>query len=231
MTHEVKIFLENGTETYHAIFTAATLPKLGKEFHPVYDQVPELKVPKRQKGICKSEYLLYLKTKASNIGLNIFDDEDEVKKEVMGARKYRGLSKYMNSDYKFCKPGFLKKSRRKRVWIMSQAIDMFDDAYGYKRGRAPKGLNLLENDWFMGPFYSYNQNFEEGVKKKMVVDDQNDKENFSLYNKELKIERDPWSEDEDISLDNTTSLSEGGETSVSTSLANTNIDFSDMDMI
>ena len=134
--------------------------------------------------------------------MNIFDDDKEVKKEIFRGRKYEGINKYMNSNYKFCKPRFKKKERRKRVWIMSQAVDMYDDAYGYKKNKAPKGMNFMKNDWFMGPFYSYNQNFENGVKKKMKEDDENDKENFRLFNDPFKVLVDDDSDDNYLYEDN-----------------------------
>jgi hypothetical protein len=38
--HEIKVFLENGLETYHTKFTARTLPKTIKSDHHVYAQIP-----------------------------------------------------------------------------------------------------------------------------------------------------------------------------------------------
>jgi len=137
------------------VLSANTLPKLGKEDDYIYDQIPELKLPSKQKGISKSEYLLYLKTKASIVTNSFFPDDKEVRKEIMRGRKYRGLQKFMNSDFKFAKPPFLKQSRKQRVWIMSQAVDLYDNIYSSKKTNG----KFLKNDWFMGPFYSYNKNF------------------------------------------------------------------------
>jgi hypothetical protein len=87
----------------------------------------------------------------------------KIKKELLAARGARSWKEFVNQSYKYgphTKEG--KQTRLDRFMMVTDAIDVFNEIPDVPRydGDEPKqGRQFLKNDWFMGPFYSYDHNF------------------------------------------------------------------------
>ncbi|CAD8106274.1 unnamed protein product [Paramecium primaurelia] len=97
---------------------------------------------------------------AENEGINIFQSKQEIKSMIQRARNNSSAKGFIYSEYKINKPPELKQERLKRIWMISKGQEFFDEVYG----NIDPGLQFLKNDWFMGPFYSYDPN-EELLRK------------------------------------------------------------------
>ncbi|CAK66327.1 unnamed protein product (macronuclear) [Paramecium tetraurelia] len=97
---------------------------------------------------------------AENEGINIFENRQEIKSMIQKARNNSSAKGFIYSEYKVNKPPELKQERLKRIWMISKGQEFFDEVYG----NIDPGFQFLKNDWFMGPFYSYDPN-EELLRK------------------------------------------------------------------
>lgn len=151
--HKISFFLTVGKNTYHTTVFANTLndPKKPKKFKSIED-------PKeKQKGaFSKTEDLLYKYTEAKSTNLPIYKDSKDLKKNIMDARRAKEWKEYQNSGYKFAKPKANFETRKKRTWLVANGFEIFDQVCDMVNKE--KGFNIMEGDWFMGPFYSYDQN-------------------------------------------------------------------------
>ena len=70
----------------------------------------------------------------------------------MAARYSKNNEDFVKSGYKSLRPE-LRQDRLKRTILISHGIQMADTIYKHSEGK-----QLFKNDWFMGPFYSYDGN-------------------------------------------------------------------------
>lgn len=95
----------------------------------------------------------------SEIALKMFSESKELNKDkkigVLNARKCKTINSFINSGYKFSKPKELREIRKKRVVLVAESMELFEDIYKIK-----KEENQFKNGWFMGPFYVDNKNFK-----------------------------------------------------------------------
>jgi len=108
------------------------------------------------KGLSLSEIALKIFTENKN-SPNEIAKRKEIKSNILNARKTRDINRFVNSEYKFCKPKELADLRKKRVMMVAESMELFDDIYEISKKH--KDLTLFKNEWFMGPFYMYNHNF------------------------------------------------------------------------
>ena len=156
-TYKFNLFLTTRTETYLAIVVCGTKIDVNRKTKTVKSSSTLLKEP--DSHLSKTEKLLFHYANVQNHGLGIYDGRKDIHKSILDARVSNKWDNYTNSNYKFCKPKFNRELRKKRTWLVAQGIELYDDIYGMRNN--PPGLKMLENDWFMGPFYSYDPNFEK----------------------------------------------------------------------
>lgn len=77
------------------------------------------------------------------------DGYSSTRLRALEARKTRGWREYVKKGYKACRPRDCADERAKRVRTVGEAVMLFE------------GDNkFLKNEWFQGPFYSYDLNFK-----------------------------------------------------------------------
>lgn len=109
-------------------------------------------------GLSQSEKILTNISIQNKLSTFLYDKpkKEEIKKEILKARKTKDLRSFINSDYKFSKPKILSETRKKRVLLVADGIKMFDEIFDFKKEELKK--EALKNNWFMGPFYVYDFN-------------------------------------------------------------------------
>jgi hypothetical protein len=157
--YRLNFFLTIKNDTYSAILFANTLSDPTKRAVKIKKAVLEAEIKKAEKNqLSVTENLLYTYTYMKDANLGIFDDKKDLKKHVLDARHSQKWRDYQQSGYKFARPKSNRDIRRKRMWLVANGMEVFEDVYGLVNQE--KGFRILEGDWFMGPFYSYNHNLE-----------------------------------------------------------------------
>ncbi|CAI2376772.1 unnamed protein product [Moneuplotes crassus] len=125
-------------------------------------QVKHLRPP-----LCESEKVL--KDFSHPFGMpgeteeEIREKRKQINSELLAARGTKDWKEFINQSYKYTP--HTREGRQKRVdrlLMISNAIDAFDEIPNVPRyaGDDPKkSRHFLKNDWFMGPFYSYDVNY------------------------------------------------------------------------
>jgi len=158
--YKMNFFLTVEQNTYHSTLFAHTEgdPNKPKKFKHAHD--PKGILEQTSKAFSRTEDLLYKYTEAKSTNLPIYNNDKDLKKNILDARAAKQYKDYQSQGYKFAKPKANFETRKKRVWLVANGLEVFDEVYDLvNKG---KGHNVLEGDWFMGPFYSYDPN----VKKK-----------------------------------------------------------------
>lgn len=123
--------------------------------------------PARVHGLCDSEDLIYKVALAQQVNENAFKSEKEILKKVMDARKSSSTTDFIHESSKFGRPTKNREERMKRTLLVAQAIQVADQIYGHREALESasttsqsrgEGMVFGKNDWFMGPFYSYDKN-------------------------------------------------------------------------
>ena len=108
------------------------------------------------KGLSLSEIALKLFSEKQN-SPNSITKRKEIKNNILNARKSKDINRFVNSEYKFCKPKELADLRKKRMMMVAESMELYDDIYEISKNY--KDITLFKNEWFMGPFYMYDHNF------------------------------------------------------------------------
>lgn len=86
-----------------------------------------------------------------------------LRSELLAARKHKTWKDFVNQNYKYTPHTDEGKQKRvERFLMVSSAIDAFDEIPDapMREGDDPRpGRRFFRNDWFMGPFYSYDHNY------------------------------------------------------------------------
>lgn len=156
----LNFFLTHGKDTYNTLLFANTLTdeKLEKK-----DKRAELEEDIKQSEKNKfsvTENLLYTYTDMKCSGLGVFNDTKDLKKNIIDARYSKKWKDYQNEGLKFSRPKYNRDTRKKRMWLIMNGMEVFEEVYGLVKNEEP-GKKIMEGDWFMGPFYSYNNNLEK----------------------------------------------------------------------
>lgn len=77
--------------------------------------------------------------------------DKKLQKTILAARKARNIEEFIKPE-KGLRPE-TRDERFQRTMLFSHGLQFFNEVYSYKPGN-----KLFQNDWFMGPFYSYNGN-------------------------------------------------------------------------
>lgn len=90
--------------------------------------------------------------------INKVQTKKKLEKTILDARKSSNMSDFIN-PYRGQRPD-KREERLQRALLVSQGIQFFSDLYDFRDGN-----RMFRNDWFMGPFYCYDQN-EKQLRKK-----------------------------------------------------------------
>lgn len=97
-----------------------------------------------------------------------FKDKKEIQNIVLNGRFAKNTKSFINQTYKFAKPKDTRQERLKRTLIVARGIETYDNIYGFRKEQSEaKGQDFLKNDWFLGPFYSYNHNSKNLRKQQL----------------------------------------------------------------
>ena len=155
-TYKINFFLTAKQNTYHVSFFGNTTndPNKSKVFKKTEERNENPQ--KSKKVFSKTEDLLYKYTEAKSTNLPIYTGQKDLKKNILDARSAKQWKDYQSSGYKFARPKENFETRKKRVWLVANGFEIFDQVQSLvDKG---KGFNPMEGDWFMGPFYSYDYN-------------------------------------------------------------------------
>ncbi|KAL4512264.1 hypothetical protein ABPG72_005266 [Tetrahymena utriculariae] len=169
--YKFNFILENGQDliqkNVYAYTKASENPLLDLD-EQYQDFAYHTKKTGKAKGLCESEDILYKAALANDVNKQVFKSDKEVLKKVMDARKSSNTQQYINESYKFAKPNSNKMERLKRTLIIAQGVELYENIYGYREGNDQRnGFQFGQNDWFMGPFYSYDHN-SHSLKQKQI---------------------------------------------------------------
>ncbi|KAL4474927.1 hypothetical protein ABPG74_001623 [Tetrahymena malaccensis] len=169
--YKFNFILENGQDliqkNVYAYTKASENPLLDLD-EQFQDFAYNTKKTGKAKGLCESEDILYKAALANDVNKQVFKNDKEVLKKVMDARKSSNTQQYINESYKFAKPNSNKIERLKRTLMVAQGIELYENIYGYREGNDQRnGFQFGQNDWFMGPFYSYDHN-SQSLKQKQI---------------------------------------------------------------
>jgi hypothetical protein len=88
---------------------------------------------------------------------NILDIED-IKKFTHENRTYENIDQFINSKNKASK--LLTEQRKKKIVFSTQSRMHFEDKIEYENEEENP---FMKNEWFMGPIYSYDYNYEKYI--------------------------------------------------------------------
>jgi uncharacterized protein YfkK (UPF0435 family) len=93
-------------------------------------------------------------------GLDGILSKKDVKKLTFENRGYGNIENFKNSNYKFSK--LMDEKRQKKVIYSTNTILHFEEKFLNKvtSGEEISENPFLKNEWFMGPLYSYNYNYQ-----------------------------------------------------------------------
>lgn len=90
------------------------------------------------------------------MGLNNILNEDDIKKFTYEGRTYENIEQFIDSRAKASK--LLTEQRKKKILFSTQSKIHFEDKIeGVNEEKNP----FMKNEWFMGPIYSYDYNYNK----------------------------------------------------------------------
>lgn len=101
--------------------------------------------------------------------LKLAGGKTQLRKALIDGRKATGLKDYLNHNFKFCKPAKLQQERLQRTLVYGNAVAALRNRHIHNE-QLNDHNQFFGNNWGMGPFYSYNANYEEiNTKKAKIV--------------------------------------------------------------
>jgi len=97
----------------------------------------------------------------ANTKLNELNDilnTDDIKKFTHENRTYENIEQFINSKNKASK--LLTEQRKKKIVFSTQSRMHFEDKIEYENDEENP---FMKNEWFMGPIYSYDYNYEKYI--------------------------------------------------------------------
>ena len=114
----------------------------------------------KKKIFSKSEKdnIKYVDAATKLSGLDSILDKDDIKKFTYEGRTYENIDQFINSKYKASK--LLTDQRKKKIIFSTQSRIHFEDKIEYENEQKNP---FMKNEWFMGPIYSYDYNYEKYI--------------------------------------------------------------------
>ena len=118
------------------------------------------KIFSKKKIFSKSEKdnIKYVEANTKLNELNDILDTDDIKKFTHENRTYENIEQFINSKNKASK--LLTEQRKKKIVFSTQSRMHFEDKIEYEND---KETPFMKNEWFMGPIYSYDYNYEKYI--------------------------------------------------------------------
>jgi len=134
-------------------------PKVG-EVTQKYVDTMNREMFSKKKIFSKSEKdnIKYVKAATALSGLDNILDEKDIKKFTHEGRTYENIEQFINSKYKASK--LLTDQRKKKIIFSTQSRIHFEDKIEYENEMKNP---FMKNEWFMGPIYSYDHNYEKYI--------------------------------------------------------------------
>ena len=114
----------------------------------------------KKKLLSKSEKdnIKYVQATTKLSGLDNILDNDDIKKFTYEGRTYQDIEEFINSKNKASK--LLTDQRKKKIIFSTQSRIHFEDKIEYENEQKNP---FMKNEWFMGPIYSYDYNYEKYI--------------------------------------------------------------------
>jgi len=114
----------------------------------------------KKKIFSKSEKdnIKYIEANTKLNELNDILDTDDIKKFTHENRTYENIEQFINSKNKVSK--LLTEQRKKKIVFSTQSRMHFEDKIEYENEQENP---FMKNEWFMGPIYSYDYNYEKYI--------------------------------------------------------------------
>ena len=114
----------------------------------------------KKKVFSKSEKdnIKYVEANTKLNELNNILDIDDIKKFTHENRTYENIDQFINSKNKANK--LLTEQRKKKIVFSTQSRMHFEDKIEYENEEENP---FMKNEWFMGPIYSYDYNYEKYI--------------------------------------------------------------------
>ena len=118
------------------------------------------KIFSKKKIFSKSEKdnIKYVEANTKLNELNDILDTDDIKKFKHENRTYENIEQFINSKNKASK--LLTEQRKKKIVFSTQSRMHFEDKIEYENDEENP---FMKNEWFMGPIYSYDYNYEKYI--------------------------------------------------------------------
>ena len=118
------------------------------------------KIFSKKKIFSKSEKdnIKYVEANTKLNELNDILDKDDIKKFTHENRTYENIEQFINSKNKASK--LLTDQRKKKIVFSTQSRMHFEDKIEYENEQENP---FMKNEWFMGPIYSYDYNYEKYI--------------------------------------------------------------------
>ena len=115
---------------------------------------------RKKKIFSKSEKdnMKYVGATTKLSGLDSILDEKDIKKFTYEGRTYDNIEQFINSRCKASK--LLTDERKKKIIFSTQSKIHFEDKIEYENEEKNP---FMKNEWFMGPIYSYDYNYEKYI--------------------------------------------------------------------
>ena len=134
-------------------------PKVGLITEKYIDRMNR-QIFSKKKILSKSEKdnIKYVQATTKLSGLDNILDSDDIKKFTYEGRTYEDIEQFINSKYKASK--LLTDERKKKIIFSTQSRIHFEDKIEYENEQKNP---FMKNEWFMGPIYSYDYNYEKYI--------------------------------------------------------------------
>ena len=134
-------------------------PKVGLITEKYIDRMNR-QIFSKKKLLSKSEKdnIKYVKATTRLSGLDNILDNDDIKKFTYEGRTYQDIEEFINSKNKASK--LLTDQRKKKIIFSTQSKIHFEDKIEYENEQKNP---FMKNEWFMGPIYSYDYNYEKYI--------------------------------------------------------------------
>ena len=106
----------------------------------------------------EKDNIKYIEANTKLNELNNILDIDDIKKFTHENRTYENIDQFINSKNKASK--LLTDQRKKKIVFSTQSRMHFEDKIEYENEEENP---FMKNEWFMGPIYSYDYNYEKYI--------------------------------------------------------------------
>ena len=117
----------------------------------------QVKLPYKPKLLSQSEKdsLNFISENPDNL-----IEKKKLKNYVMNARSFSNIKNFVNSNHKSSK--LMTEDRKQRILFSNKITEYFDEKHSLYFNKN-KMDPFLKNEWFMGPVYSYDHNYQDYI--------------------------------------------------------------------